>query len=103
MASVPDNQEIEKVLKTCCNIEFVAIAESYLPSLYTWPRIPRGLVRFECADSEFFGVRAVESQAVINERLIVCLDDRTPNREQSSQETWRGDKAIAPLEMTVDG
>ena len=55
MASVPENQRIEKVLETRFNPTFASQAQQLLPTLHTWPCRPRRLVHFQ-TDNTYFGL-----------------------------------------------
>ena len=53
MTAVPENQQVEKVLKTCFRSDFAEVAESLLPEIHRVDRLPQRLVRFEDSDAYF--------------------------------------------------
>jgi alpha-L-rhamnosidase len=67
MATVPENQTVERVLDTRFNQEFAETASGLCPHLHSWQRLPQRLVRFENDSSSFFGLKpAADSKSINN-------------------------------------
>lgn len=64
MASVPENQKVEKILRTCLRSDFAHTAESLLPTLQRIDRHPQRIVRFVEDESAFFQIKAVDEGEV---------------------------------------
>jgi alpha-L-rhamnosidase len=66
MATVPENQKVEKILETRFNDDFAQTAEGLTPILRKWTRLPQRLVQFD-SDKSFFGLRAYTDERPIKD------------------------------------
>lgn len=64
MSDVPENQKIEKVLRTCFNDAFAATADALTPALSKWPRRPCRTVKFGKDSSTYFGITPKEAKSI---------------------------------------